>query len=525
MAKPDMSRNKDLAGKTVSKGGYNISYNENGYATSAIKTGSKTGKAAAPSADTVSGGGSDRGSYGGSVYDQEHFSDDELRSAAEVRAAAAAGKTTWADAHDYVERIRSNYGYSGDSDGSRYIPLEMGGGGRGNGGGGFSYEAAPTYTSRYQSQIDDLTRQILNREAFSYDPEKDPTYQQYKESYTRNGERAMQDTLGQVSARTGGLASSYASSAAQQTYDGYMSALADKIPELRQLAYSMYMDEGNTQRANLEMLMALEQGDYAKYADLLGQWNTDRNFDYGVHRDQISDNRYNNEWNYQVGRDDIADKRYEDETAWERSQYTSEKEYNQALAKAQTLAAAGDFSGYKALGYTDAEIKNLKTAYDKAQHASVSGTRKGSSSSSGGGNKGGTGNKDVYARMYDAGIRSEGDAYAWLLTAGYNTTQAGKLADYYAEWMKNKGDSGTDGGTGEEGYSLNDLDTSSVLALGLGPISFETVQQLAEQGKVDVYTGKNGKLTVGWMPGYNAQNYKNSLSGGLMKPPFLPNLR
>ena len=30
MAKPDMSRNKDLAGKTVSKGGYNISYNENG---------------------------------------------------------------------------------------------------------------------------------------------------------------------------------------------------------------------------------------------------------------------------------------------------------------------------------------------------------------------------------------------------------------------------------------------------------------------------------------------------------------
>ena len=46
MAKPDMSRNKDLAGKTVSKGGYNISYNENGYATSAIKTGSKTGKAA-----------------------------------------------------------------------------------------------------------------------------------------------------------------------------------------------------------------------------------------------------------------------------------------------------------------------------------------------------------------------------------------------------------------------------------------------------------------------------------------------
>lgn len=467
MAKPDMSRNKDLAGKTVSKGGYNISYNENGYATSAIKTGSKTGKAAAPSADTVSGGGSDRGSYGGSVYDQEHFSNDELRSAAEVRAAAAAGKTTWADAHDYVERIRSNYGYSGDSDGSRYIPLEMGGGGRGNGGGGFSYEAAPTYTSRYQNQIDDLTRQILNREAFSYDPEKDPTYQQYKESYTRSGERAMQDTLGQVSARTGGLASSYAGSAAQQTYDNYMGALADKIPELKQLAYSMYQDEGNTQRANLEMLVALEQGDYAKYADLLAQYNTDRSFDYGVHRDNISDERYNNEWNYSVGRDQIADKRYEDETAYNRETYKDETEYNRALAKAQTLAAGGDFSGYKALGYTDQEIAGLKSAYNKAQASARSGGSKSGGSSA---------SEDVYAGMYKAGIRSEGDAYAWLLSAGYNTTQAGKLAGYYADWMKNQGGKGS----GSGGKTSLDWDQDEGIFTWNGR-SYSSVEQLLNE--------------------------------------------
>lgn len=468
MAKPDMSRNKDLAGKTVSKGGYNISYNENGYATSAIKTGSKTGKAAAPSADTV-GGGSDRGSYGGSVYDQEHFSNDELRSAAEVRAAAAAGKTTWADAHDYVERIRSNYGYSGDTDGSRYIPLEMGGGGRGNGGGGFSYEAAPTYTSRYQNQIDDLTRQILNREAFSYDPEKDPTYQQYKESYTRSGERAMQDTLGQVSARTGGLASSYAGSAAQQTYDNYMGALADKIPELKQLAYSMYQDEGNTQRANLEMLVALEQGDYAKYADLLAQYNTDRSFDYGVHRDNISDERY------------------EDETAYNRETYKDETEYNRALAKAQTLAAGGDFSGYKALGYTDQEIAGLKSAYNKAQASARSGgSKRGDSSAS----------EDVYARMYKAGIRSEGDAYAWLLSTGYNTTQAGKLAGYYADWMKNQGDSGNSGSDAQIGNRHGD---SWIYIPGHGRFTYDEVENYVNSGKViETYDSATNTYTYKW---------------------------
>ena len=489
-----MSRDKDLAGKTVSKGGYNITYDENGYATKATNyksdhfAGTEKSKAA-QSADSVKGS-SDRGSYGGSSYDQNYFTDAELKSAAELRDMAASGKISWAEAHDYVERVRGKYGYSGGQDGSKFIASDLSpwgdGGGAGGGRGGFSYGSAPSYTSRYQGQIDDLTAQILGREAFTYDPEKDPTYQQYKESYTRNGERAMQDTLGQVSARTGGLASSYASSAAQQTYDGYMSALADKIPELRQLAYSMYQDEGNEMRANLEMLMALEQGDYAKYTDLLGQWNTDRNFDYGVHRDQISDNRYNNEWNYQVGRDDIADKRYEDETAWERSQYTSEKEYNQALAKAQTLAAAGDFSGYKALGYTDAEIKNLKTAYDKAQ-ASV---RSGGGSSRGGSSA----SEDVYAGMYKAGIRSEGDAYAWLLTAGYNTTQAGKLADYYAEWMKNKGDS-----DGTEDYTIENRHGDSWIYIpGHGRFSYQEVYNYVESGKIKETINKDGTIRYTW---------------------------
>lgn len=370
MAKgPDMRRDKDLAGQTVSKGGYNITYDEDGYATKATNykhdlfKGTDRG-VAARSSDTVKSP-SDRGGYGGSSYDQDYFSDSELQQAAELRELASSGKITWAEAHDYTERVRNKYGYSGGDDGSKYLKSDLlpwdpdsGGSGGGGFGGGFSYGSAPSYVNRYQGKIDDLTAQILNREAFSYDPERDPTFQQYKESYTRSGERAMQDTLGQMSARTGGLASSYAGSAAQQTYDNYMSELSNKIPELRQLAYSMYQDEGDTMRANMEMLMALEQGDYAKYADLLAQYNTDRSF------------------NYQAGRDQIADSRYEDERDWERGQYASETEYNQALAKAQLLAAAGDFSGYKALGYSDAEIANLKSAYDKAQAASRTGTRR-----------------------------------------------------------------------------------------------------------------------------------------------------
>lgn len=492
MAKPDMSRDKDLAGQTVSKGGYSITYDDNGYATKAVNN---DGRVAAASVDAVTGGGGNRESYGGSVYDQQYFSDSELASAAEIRAAAEAGQTSWDDAHSYVESLRAKYGYSGDTDGSKYIPISQDIGGAS--GGGFSYGSAPQYVSRYQDKIDELTAQILGRAAFSYDPETDPTYQQYKKAYTRDGQRAMQDTLGQVSARTGGLASSYAGSAAQQTYDNYMAALEDKIPELRQLAYSMYQDEGDTQRANLEMLMALDQGDYAKYADLLSQWNTDRSFDYGVYRDNISDQRYDTEWNYQVGRDQIADKRYEDETEWERSQYASETEYNRALAKAQTLAAGGDFSGYKALGYTDQEIAGLKSAYNKAQASVRSGGGSSRGGSSGGSKSGGSSaSEDVYAGMYKAGIRSEGDAYAWLLSAGYNTTQAGKLAGYYADWMKNQGGSGDSGSDAQIGNRHGD---SWIYIPGHGRFTYDEVENYVNSGKViETYDSATNTYTYKW---------------------------
>ena len=65
------------------------------------------------------------------------------------------------------------------------------------------------------------------------------------------------------------------------------------------------------------------------------------------------------------------------EIAWNASDGNGYKNrYNRALAKAQTLAAGGDFSGYKALGYTDQEIAGLKSAYNKAQASARSGGSK-----------------------------------------------------------------------------------------------------------------------------------------------------
>ena len=256
----------------------------------------------------------------------------------------------------------------------------------------------------------------------------------------------------------------------------------------------MYMDELNNQRADLDMLLALEQGDYGRYQDLLGQYNTDRNFAYGQFRDEVGDDRYDLEFNYNAGRDQLEDQRYDDETAWNREQYEDETEYSRNLEKAQTLAAAGDFSGYLALGYSQEEVDRLQQTYDRAQAASRLSGGGGGGNSGRGGNSGGSdgdsdgGSSDIYTRMYQAGIRSEGDAYAWLLASGYNTTQAGKLAGYFTDWMESGGGSG--GGTDYENATV---DMYSVLELGYGPINEEYLAELEARGEIESYV-EDGKI-------------------------------
>lgn len=308
----------------------------------------------------------DRENMAGSIYDKQYFTDEEMTQAQQAVDAAASGKTDWDSAHSLVEGLRAKYGYSGGEDGSKYVKLS----GTGE---KFTYADAPQYVRTYGDQINRLTGALLNRGAFSYDAEKDPAYQQYKDSYTRQGRQAMEDTLGKVSARTGGLASSYAGTAAQQTYDQYMEGLADKIPELRQLAYQMYRDEGDRQMQNISLLRNLDEDERQDYLTKLGQynadrtlaynqWNDDRNFRYKQGRDQVEDAWRQKEWDYNTGWD---------QKKWDYG--VEQDERSAAEKKAAVLAAAGDFSGYRALGYTDAEIASMEKAYQEGQRASRSG--------------------------------------------------------------------------------------------------------------------------------------------------------
>lgn len=328
----------------------------------------------------------DRSQYGGSTFDQQHFTDDELRAAAQAREAYRTGQTDMKSAHDFVEGIRSKYGYSGGGNGSQYNKIsytqqtnqwndtinalwdQV------NGYGPFQdTREKPTYSNRYDQQINDLLQQYVNRGKFSYDYKNDPLYANYRKQYQREGQRATQDALAEAAAASGGIPSSYAASAAAQAQNYYASQIADKIPELERLAYQKYLDDASLQQSKISALQGQEQLDYAKYIDALGQYNTDRNFDYGVYSD-----RYNQLANNLGLAANQQSTQYSMETAAQ----------GDALDRVQNFLKAGgkladlDSSLIARSGLTPAELKTYD-AYYANQSSGGSGVRGGRGGGSG----------------------------------------------------------------------------------------------------------------------------------------------
>lgn len=145
------------------------------------------------------------------------------------------------------------------------------------------------FSSAYTGALNDLYSKIMGREKFSYDMNKDLLYQQYRDQFIRNGKQAMQDTLGQATSMTGGYDNSYAQSAAQQTYQGYMSQLNDKVPELYQSALDRYQQEGDELYKKYSTVREMYGTDYDQYRDKVSDWHADREY---------ADNAYNSERNF-----------------------------------------------------------------------------------------------------------------------------------------------------------------------------------------------------------------------------------
>lgn len=182
---------------------------------------------------------------------------------------------------------------------------------------------------RSDPRIDRQLNKILNRDAFSYDVANDPLYQQYAQMYQREGDRAMRDTLAEVASGAGGM-NSYAVTAAQQAANYYNSQLNDKIPELYQLAYDMYLTDIDNQVRDLGLLQQMDETQYSRYRDTMNDWSNDRNFAYGMYQDAINQGNWQTQFDYNAMIDnrDFNYNDYWNNKEWDANQAQLDRENN-----------------------------------------------------------------------------------------------------------------------------------------------------------------------------------------------------
>lgn len=147
------------------------------------------------------------------------------------------------------------------------------------------------YVNPNQDKINAVLDKILSPQKFGYNYETDPSYQAYKQSYNKEGERAFQNQLGNLSANTGGMQNSWAVSAASQAQQGYNEKLSNVIPELQQAAYSRYQNEQSQNMNAFNALNAQEATNYNRYRDTVADQNTANNFEYALRNDQYNKSR------------------------------------------------------------------------------------------------------------------------------------------------------------------------------------------------------------------------------------------
>ena len=131
---------------------------------------------------------------------------------------------------------------------------------------------APQYSGSYDGELEELYRQIAEREPFRYDPDGDALYQQYARQYAGQGRLAMLDTMGQASALTGGYSSSYAQTAGQQQYGAYLQQLGSVLPELYGMALDRYESQGAALEDRYALLAGQAREEYSRYQDALAAY-------------------------------------------------------------------------------------------------------------------------------------------------------------------------------------------------------------------------------------------------------------
>ena len=164
----------------------------------------------------------------------------------------------------------------------------------------FQYEKAPQIVDNYADVINNAADKVANRAAFEYNPDNDPLFAVYQKQYAREGDRAAANALANAAMLSGGQASTAAVAASQQAQNYYGAQMADKIPELYQIAYGQYQDEGENLRRNVDMYRALRSDDYGLQESNRDQHNYDQQFLYNIALQDLAQENANNQMAFNI---------------------------------------------------------------------------------------------------------------------------------------------------------------------------------------------------------------------------------
>lgn len=313
-------------------------------------------------------------------------------------------KIGWMNAKSDAERglyaaeakaIRASQGYQLSDDGSRDVTNDMLGG-KATGAGAIS------------------TGKPVSRKT-SGDGSANAAFENYRATLEAAQKKAQEDALGKVAALTGGYGSSSAAMAATAAGADYSKLLADKELELAETERqrALTAEQQDYQRRLEKAQLAASVGDYSLYEQM------------GIDMTALREK-------------EKADAEAAAAAAAEASAQKERSTYEQLLADAETAAKYGDTAKLQALGIDTRQ-------YDSKFAGSTNTTQK---------NTGGAGSSakavstdfqtDPSAALYAAGAKTFNQAYALLLSNGYSSTAAEKIAQsYLAELEKEDEDGGS----------------------------------------------------------------------------------
>lgn len=355
-----------------------------------------------------------------------------------------------------------------------------------------SVQSPGQYQSKWDKQLSETADKILNREEFSYDVNGDALYKQYADKFTRQGKTAMDDTIARASAMTGGYGNSYAQTAGQAAYAGEMQKLGDKIPELYQLALDKYTREGDELRDNLNMIRDMEELDYGRHRDKVGDWRTER--EYLIDRADTAYNRDYGEW---------SDKRDEYKYSFDVTHgdwyELGDRDREDAIAAADAKASYGDFSGYAELYGVDKNAARAMFEKEQANEAYATLAERITAA----------GYTPTDEELASAGMtRGEANSYAYQYNLGIAKTQNSVYGT--GETSSSSGDADAYGGYTREKFTeaimkyQNSDSENAVYQSGAFAVSVGTPEALRVceimTGGVSAYYDEYGKTHSGIMP-------------------------